>query len=570
MRTRPKESTALAFPRRYSRMGINGDGSTLNLDFTAMSTLDSRFTFSRTSNATYINSSGYVAWNNSNLFYNTAWTSTSLPTGWAEGAVTGTFTYNGNGTITMTVATAQRAYLHPAFPYTPTQIGVPFTISCTVTAVSGSPTLADVITTNAGTDTFTVNGVAKTSAEILFANDLITCTSTATANATVPRIGMGVLSAVTNKSITLKNPQANIGSTAQTYTPNTSTTTSYYAPRFDYDPTTLAAKGLLIEGQGINLTNYSGTFDTAFWNFDGFTRTIVTGTAPSGTGQSILQTQNAAGGNIRSNAITVTASTAYTFSFWAKNNGGTKASYRVWNASAGSAIVDHTSPSSSYFAQLSSTVWNRISVTFTTPAGCTSIFIYTISENSSGGNLFVWGAQLELGTSASSYIPTVASQVTRAQELCTLPITPASIGLTTSPIGTCFYEATVNHLPTSGFPLIVGFTDIGNNSKAWLSQTSTTGSNYSAWKTTTGTVEDVTFANVVIPKTSFKFASSISSTQNLASRNGTAGTAGAVSSAVLSVPTQLNFGGVIESMIITKFKFFPSAKSQAELNALST
>ena len=34
-----------------------GDGSTLSLDFTAMSGLDSRFTFSRASTATFINSS---------------------------------------------------------------------------------------------------------------------------------------------------------------------------------------------------------------------------------------------------------------------------------------------------------------------------------------------------------------------------------------------------------------------------------------------------------------------------------------------------------------------------------
>ena len=38
-----------------------GDGSTLSLDFTAMSGLDSRFTFSRASTATFINSSGLVA-----------------------------------------------------------------------------------------------------------------------------------------------------------------------------------------------------------------------------------------------------------------------------------------------------------------------------------------------------------------------------------------------------------------------------------------------------------------------------------------------------------------------------
>ena len=45
-------------------MRSRGDGSTLNLDFTAMSSLDSRITFSRTEatvKATYINASGYSA-----------------------------------------------------------------------------------------------------------------------------------------------------------------------------------------------------------------------------------------------------------------------------------------------------------------------------------------------------------------------------------------------------------------------------------------------------------------------------------------------------------------------------
>lgn len=50
-------------PRRVLRPGMlaGGDGSTLSLDFTAMSSLDSRFTFTRASTATYINSSGLVA-----------------------------------------------------------------------------------------------------------------------------------------------------------------------------------------------------------------------------------------------------------------------------------------------------------------------------------------------------------------------------------------------------------------------------------------------------------------------------------------------------------------------------
>ncbi len=49
-------------PRRVKRPGMlaGGDGSTLSLDFTAMSGLDSRFTFTRASTGTYINSAGLV------------------------------------------------------------------------------------------------------------------------------------------------------------------------------------------------------------------------------------------------------------------------------------------------------------------------------------------------------------------------------------------------------------------------------------------------------------------------------------------------------------------------------
>ena len=48
------KAAAVLFRRR-------GDGSTLNLDFTKMSALDSRFTFTRSTTATYVNSLGYVA-----------------------------------------------------------------------------------------------------------------------------------------------------------------------------------------------------------------------------------------------------------------------------------------------------------------------------------------------------------------------------------------------------------------------------------------------------------------------------------------------------------------------------
>ena len=447
---RTRTSTLDAFGLRDQRNRIfpalsASDGSTLDLDFTTMGgVLDSRFTFSRAGNASYINSSGYVVvWNISNLFLNTAWTSTSLPTGWSEGINTaGTFTYNGNGTITLS-AVAGRAVLIPGSPYTATQTGVPFTISFTVTAVSGSPTLGDVITTNAATDTFKVNGVSKTSAQEVFANDLITCTSTATSTFHVPRIGIGVGSNITGtKSITVKNPQANIGATAQPYIANTSTTTSYYAPRFDYDPTTLAPKGLLIEGSATNLQRYSQTFITgsSIWYItQGSINEGVPGDAPDGTNPSYVFSEPISGTGagqlqINGSSASLAASTTYTVSFWAKAGTRNKVLWRCdgggkdvgFNLNTGVAtVVAGTFTNTRMTAYLNG--WYRCEATWANvnAGGFPSIYTatgtgttYTTSYTCDSSNAELWGFQLEVGTGASSYIPTVASQVQRVADEC--------------------------------------------------------------------------------------------------------------------------------------------------------
>ena len=59
-----------------------GDGSTLNLDFTT-GVLDPRLTFSRGSNATFVNSQGYVRYAGANMFPNSAFNDANpTPSGW--------------------------------------------------------------------------------------------------------------------------------------------------------------------------------------------------------------------------------------------------------------------------------------------------------------------------------------------------------------------------------------------------------------------------------------------------------------------------------------------------------
>ena len=547
-----------------------GDGSTLNLDFTTMSALDSRLTFSRTSNATYINSAGYVAWNNSNLFYNTAWTSTSLPTGWTEGAATGTFTYNGNGTITMTVGTLQRAYLQPAYPYTPTQTGVPFTISCTVTAVSGSPTLGDVITTNAGTDTFTVNGVTKTSAQILFANDVITCTSTATGTAAVPRIGMGVPGTVSNKSITVKNPQANLGLTAQDYTPNTLTDTAYYAPRFDYEPTTLASKGLLIEGAATNLLNFSESFATTGgtnnnWANTNLTRTSTNNTSPRNDATALRLTASAANGTIISSAA-IGTSAERTLSVWLRRVTGTgNIQYTLDNGST-------------YTTQAITAVWVRYTFATTTAAQRVGFRVVTSADA-----IEIWGVQLEDGTAASSYIPTVASQLTRSADLALMTSTNFSSWYTGGTTGTFFVDWHGGVRGISSTVRTVISTSDQTTKHLHLQQASAAGALRVGDKTPTYVTTSNSLTSGARTKGAFSFAypgTGLTSTVNVSLNGGTVATSSAIAFSV--APTWLVLGGVsstgtsltdadtVLNGSIRQIKYYPTALTSAQLIAMTT
>ena len=200
------------------------------------------------------------------------------------------------------------------------------------------------------------------------------------------------------------------------------TVTAAGDPRFDY--TGGVAKGLLVEAAATNITTRSDDFaetpaDGTNWANSAYTVSLLSTSLPTGsTGNARRIVMASGSGSFRSNSLTVTASTTYTFSFWARNNGGSQARYRVWNASAGSSIVDYNDSANNYVSLIggannTSSTWVRISKTFTTPAGCTSIFVYPSSSDSGTVDLLVWGAQLELGAQASSYISNAGSQLTR-------------------------------------------------------------------------------------------------------------------------------------------------------------
>ena len=406
---------------------LSGDGSTLNVDFTT-GALDSRLTFTRGSNATFINSSGMVEYANSNMLRNSVWTSTTLPSGWlANGGNTGTLTYNGNGTITAS-GTSQIAWMFPDFPYVQTTNGLTYVCSYKVESITGTLVISDILSSgNLAITQYFIDGAPVASNANVTGPCVVSVSAVATGTQWFPRIGLGVQGNNRTGTVVMSRPHAHPGTTPRQYLANTSTSAdNYNTPRFDHDPSTQAPKGLLIEGTSTNRALRSNDFNTTLtdgtqWNVSGYTRGDVSTTLPDGTTGNACRISGTGSASFRSQSIAVTASTTYTFSFWARNNGGSQARYRVWNVSGGSSIVDYTLSGSNYVSQIggannTSTTWVRVSVTFTTPVGCTAIFVYPTSSDTGTVDVLLWGAQVEEGSGASSYIPTGASTASRSAD----------------------------------------------------------------------------------------------------------------------------------------------------------
>lgn len=457
---RTRASSLDAFGTRNQRNRIYpaleaSDGSTLSLDFTQMSSLDSRFTFTRSTTATYINSQGLVKYADHNLFTNTAWLGSTLPTNWNLLIGTGTITWNANGSVTMTAATSQRPAINHS-TITTINPGVPHTFGYLATGVSGSPQISQIINSNIVGETYAINGVTVASSTVVQSNDVVSCTFTPTTTNVTARIGPGSTGPQSDMSVTASRPQFNVGSSLQPYAANTSTAATYQAPRFDYNPTTLTPRGLLIEGSVTNLSRSSADLTNAtYWTLQtAYTATSNSaGPSPDGTNNASSFTEPST--NLQRSIYqlyTGSAAGTYTGSMWAKlSSGSTRYIRLVVSSSSGnfgyvtvnistgavqqSAAVVGTATNASATVTAYPAGWYRITLTvtlaasidfmFAVPMDVTSIDTPTtnygrVSYLGDGSVFLLWGAQLETGSGASSHIPTGTSTVQRTGESCTM------------------------------------------------------------------------------------------------------------------------------------------------------
>lgn len=249
----------------------------------------------------------------------------------------------------------------------------------------------------------------------------------------------------TNQSVYLWGAQLVTGTSAKEYFP---TTDRLDVPRLDY--TNSSCPSILVEPQRTNVFTYSEQFDNAIWTKTRSTVTANATTAPDGTLTADFLTQQTgetSAGNINQ-SFTNTIGVTYTFSVFAKKNtknfiglrsnsvGAGISYFDLLNGTLGTVGASHTAKIESYDDD-----WYRCSITYTATVVSLLNLIYIADSSSTivtdSGGVYLWGAQLEAGSYATSYVPTIASSVTRNADLISKTGISSLIGQTE---GTMFVE----------------------------------------------------------------------------------------------------------------------------------
>ena len=230
-------------------------------------------------------------------------------------------------------------------------------------------------------------------------------------------------------------------------------------PRFDFDPITLACKGLLIEESRSNRIGYSNGFDLAFW---GKLRASVSGgaiTSPSGTlsAYKLIEDESVSNSHVTYVLSTgsigaITIGNTYTFSIFlragertqvgisadfANSNLGGIAIFDLSNGTIVSGSNGTIKPAGGGFYRCS--VTNVATGTTARPGILLALNGSTSYTGDGSSGAYIWGAQFEAGAFATSYIPTSGSAVTRNADVATMTGTNFSDWFNAS-AGTFFIE----------------------------------------------------------------------------------------------------------------------------------
>ena len=299
-------------------------------------------------------------------------------------------------------------------------------------------------------------------------------------------------------------------------------------PRLDYYTSggTAGCPALLVEPAGTNLALQSENFLTT-WSPTNIT--VTTGstaafTAPDGTTTADLLTASASGSARIIQSFTFVSGTTYSYSVFAKagsgffgltmeNGGVASGAAVVWNLNTGalavSGVVGAGYTLQSQGIENYGNGWYRCRMTVLLGLGTAGnirantsdgTMTSAIINSASGNTAYVWGAQLETGSVATSYIPTTAGTGSRSADVISVSgAVSGSIGQTE---GTIYVEF-VNTLVASYAEGYVYRVFADANNEIWARKEGG-GNTYSfRWRANS---QNTTFLNVAVPNGVSKIA----------------------------------------------------------------
>lgn len=369
------------------------------------------------------------------------------------------------------------------------------------------------------------------------------------------------------------------------------------AARFDYNPATDEPLGLLIEEQQTNLSLRSEEFDNAAWTK---TRSSITANqiaAPDGavTADKLVEDTATGSHTVRTaTSVTITSGTTLTASVFAKaaegafvivgigDGAGVNISRATFNLST-SAILNITTAPANVSAPTPVITpigngWFRCSVTATV-TGVTTAQLWIFKGSNATGSasytgdgtsgIYIWGAQLEASFFITSYIPTVASQVTRSTDAASMTSTNFSTWYNIVE-GTIYSEGGIPYDYNANYQTLYSLNDGASDSYIQLQIDSSINSTINSEIKLAGSV----VANFAPAYTSgfTKVAFAYKANDVNSAKDGLAGTTD--TSVNLPTNTQINIGatrtgGSILNGTIRKIAYYPLRLTDAQLQALT-
>ena len=295
-----------------------------------------------------------------------------------------------------------------------------------------------------GTGSITYSGAAAGTLNGTGVNDLVavevatttgTLTCTVTGSVTVCRVYRSDLGGMQN------NPDA---TDDLTYVATAGAAVYKRRNNYTYNGTSWVGPKCLVEPAATNLLLRSAELDNASWNKgDQAAITADDAISPDGTSIADKLGDNSSGGTGVVQVlqpVTVANTTTYTLSVYAKadqiswitlrtlgfttpTNGNSF--FDLVNGVSGTVAAGHTASIINV-----GNGWFRCCISFTTDAVDTSgTIIFRASDGNNGGtvdldgtsSIYIYGAQIEVGSVPSSYIPTAGATVTRALETLAIP-----------------------------------------------------------------------------------------------------------------------------------------------------